>query len=134
MAVYGFPRAHDGKLLKILHGGIGRLAGAECGYNIAWMDREYEEIRQSYEAVFDMMYPFTEKLHNTIRREDLARANMRRDIYITHLRYSEELLADPLAAFQKLVDNGWPFDPAKAAEVIDGHKQRFKRENLSIGA
>lgn len=128
---FGFPKMHDGKLLKVLRGGVPMLAVAD--YLVILMRRHPEEIRQSYEAFFggkaDMVIlnNYEERLTNT---EEMIRN--RRDMNLTCLDY-RTVVDDPNLAFETLRENGWPIDVDVAAANVDPTQCRFRLELLEVG-
>lgn len=134
--VAGFPRMYEGKLLKILYGGISDLAPLSNGLRVVFMRRDPEEIRQSEEAFFKRQKaPLWLCDGGYERRMDLAMDHLhnRRDVLsVTELQY-RDVLADPLMAFNLLRGEGWPIDVAVAALVVDPAKCRFRLEELEVG-
>jgi len=128
---FGFPKMYDGKLMKILRGGVPTLAVAD--YLVILMRRDPEEIRQSYEAFFggsaDMVIlnNYEERLANS---EEMIRN--RRDMSLTCLDY-RSVVDDPRPAFETLHGNGWPIDVDAAAAEVDPTQCRFRLEQLEVG-
>ncbi len=138
-----FPREHGGKLIKVLFGGLPRLAPMEAdGYRYVFMRRDSEEIRQSWQAL-NQRRIVGFRLSPFLRSEDAYRAQMdmacdlvrnRRDTLSLHeFRYREDLIADPERVFSTLARDGWPIDPYAAAAVIDPAQCRFRLEELTVG-
>lgn len=127
----GFPRNYDGKLMKVLHGGITKLAPMD--YKVVLMRRDPEEIRQSYEAFFQSngKHPIFDKVTELI---DLVEEhiNNRKDMSLTVLHY-RDVVADPLSAFCQLSEDGWPIDVPKAASIVDPEQCRFRLEKMVVG-
>ena len=132
----GFPRMHDGKLLKVLYGGIPNLAPCPHGIRIVFMRRHPEEIRQSEEAFFKRRKapPWLED-SGYEERMSLAveHAHNRRDVRsVTEFQY-RDVVADPAEAFRYLRDIGWPIDAVRAAATVDPALCRFRLEELEVG-
>lgn len=130
----GFPRMHDGKCLKMLWGGLGKLAPAD--YRVVFMWRDPEEIRQSYEGAFVRASSppwLIDGGYEARMNIALDHLRNRRDVHtVTELRY-REVLADPIVAFGALKADGWPLDVSASAAVVDPGMCRFKREELLVG-
>ncbi len=134
-----FPNNHDGKLIKVLFGGLARLTPHSPGVRYLLMLRHPEEIRQSDEALFQ----------RTTRTPDWIRSvetyNERVTLLIGHLQnrrdtlsvttlQMREVVADPPAAFATLISDGWVIPDTKAAEAVpDDSYVRFKIEDLEVG-
>lgn len=127
---HGFPRKYEGKLIKCLWGGLPRfVVGA---YQIVFMLRDPEEIRQSFESFFNqpappMLTTYDEQMQDAI---DLLRN--RRDTTVCVLQY-RDVIADPVSAFEQLLGSGWPIDVEQAAAVVDPELCRFRLEELTVG-
>jgi len=101
------------------------------------MLRDPEEIRQSWEAMFDkrapaMFHPGAEPDYWQVAYDLYRIMENRRDTQITLVQY-RRILSAPLKIFQRLRTAGWPIDPDKAASVIQGGQCRFRREELEEG-
>ena len=133
----GFPRAHEGKLIKVLNEGVLKIAprSAEDPYRIVFMRRDAEEMRQSWQAFFgvNMTHPAADD-----ERQDIIEGalRMRRDCDVVTVRYRDFLTGPPhhSAWFSLMVYHGWPIDPATAAATIDPALCHMKREELAVGA
>jgi hypothetical protein len=127
----GFPKAHEGKLIKCLYGGVHRIAAGD--YKIVYMLRDYEEIRQSYEAFFDVLPNLqTEEQYNEVMNITIGILEQRKDVNLTVLNY-RDVVENPVSAFIKLKNRGWNIDPYKAAKVVDPELCRFRKELLEVG-
>ena len=118
-----FPLQHSEKVIKILVGGLHRLAVAPEGYNFLFMLREPAEIRMSMKRLSedninakndhilmnyaDIMFKFIEAMRN--------RRDTRSVIQFTY----GEIVKEPLKHFEVLVEQGWPLDASKAASSIN---------------
>lgn len=126
----GFPLQYTGKLIKVLVWGLSGLAEHE--YSVVFMLRDYEEIRQSYQAF----------LGNKLRvkknqfEENIAKAleglRSRKSVSLTVLNY-RDVVNDPVEQFSKLTVAGWDFDVNAAASVVSKSLCRFRTENLIAG-
>lgn len=128
------PEIHGGKVVKVMFGGLPMLA--EHAYHYVFMRRDPEEIRQSYEGAFVrsrlgwLMEPGSYERHMRVAVcgiEDRADT-----LSLTELEY-RDVLDDPLAAFRRLRDAGWPIDVAQAAAVVDPEMCRYRLETLEVG-
>ena len=126
----GFPRGYEGKLIKILFGGINRIVAGN--YKIIFMRRDFEEIRQSYEGFFGNVLQITENELIAKIEDAIGILKQRRDVDITEVWY-RDVIEDPLKVFTFLKGRGWPIDPEKAAEVVNPELCRFRLENLEVG-
>lgn len=122
----GWPRQHDGKVIKCLVRWIRHLAVHE--YRVLWMRRDPEEIRQSYRAAFGV-----ETTCERIEQESdeaLAMLMNRRDVKDIRILDYIEVIAEPEEAFSFLQWQGWPICAERAASVVDPKQHRFRRELL----
>lgn len=129
-AEFGFPKMHDGKLVKVLYGGIRQMPAWD--YKVVFMRRDQEEIRQSYQAFFgdEARLPFNNL--NERMDEVLESARMRRDMDVIELWY-REVVDDPLKAFKHLHAFGWPIDPENSSRTVDRDQCRYRLEDLTVG-
>ena len=128
-----FPRQHDGKLIKVLFGGLRNFVAHDPGYLIVFMHRPFEEVRQSYEAAINRKLPYTQEILETRLEETRLICMQRRDMKLIDVEY-HDVLESPLHVFQWLAGQGWLADPVKAARVVDKRKRRFFGPELAIGA
>lgn len=126
----GFPRMYEGKLLKVLMGGLPKLVAGD--YKIVFMLRDFEEIRQSYEAFFDAQPKLDEETYQQRVEDTLGIMRQRKDVYVQPMQY-RDVLEEPELAFGVLRGNGWPIDEFAAAGIVDPNKQRFRSEELVHG-
>ena len=130
----GFPRQYEGKLLKVLWGGLSALVELPGGYKIVFMRRHPEEIRQSYEGFFGKPLRLPSLFHYEERmRYALDYIENRSDMQLSAVFQYRDVVDNPLPAFQKLANAGWPIDPHVAAAQVDPTQCRFKLENLEVG-
>ena len=137
-----FPRAHAGKLIKVMTGGLLRLMPMEEGIRYVVMQRHPEEARQSHEASFAPVKgiaraPFLRS--QEAYDEHFARVqehlwNRKDTLSVDVVRFREDLVEDPRGVFERLRANGWPITNIDAAvEHIDAGRVRFKLEELEVG-
>lgn len=130
----GFPKQHEGKIIKVFHMGLPRLA--VMNYKVVFMRRHPEEIRQSLQAMEDRPVPHavmkTLNNYDAIMDHSEEMARNRRDMQVTAFHY-RKVIAEPLKHMQILVDAGWKIDPYRAAEVVEKERCRFKLEELTVG-
>lgn len=128
-----FPLKYQGKLVKVMVWGLDGLAVNPQGYRVVLLQRDPEEIRQSYEAFFDkpLRMPWFEKYAERMERA-VAMLRNRNDVMSVDLVQHRSLMEQPLRVLGSLSVE-WPFEPAKAAAVIDPEQWRFRRERLTVG-
>lgn len=132
-----FPDKYEGKLVKLLHGGMWRVDPRpnRAPYRVVMMRRDPEEIRNSIEGFFEIQTPKTPPQY---RPENIEAAldycesflEVRNDVELTLLWY-RDVVRDPVENFEKLKYAGWPIDPEAAATVVDPDLLRFKKEELN---
>jgi hypothetical protein len=128
----GFPEKYQGKLIKVLMGGISSV-NATSGLRVIFMRRDFEEIRQSYMAFFDQNLParketFEKKINLTIKL-----LQNRKDLLSLDVFWYSEVIKDPRKHFQLLKDHGWEINVEECVKVIDPQYYRFRKENLTEG-
>lgn len=126
-----FPLNYDGKLIKMLFGGIARVQPTK-GMRVVFMRRDPEEIRQSYEAFFGTPLRGADKIDRQLDAT-IAQLNNRKDVASLHVLQYRNVVENPLKYFELLRENGWPIDIRKAAEAVDESLCRFKLEELTQG-
>jgi len=150
---WGFPKKHDGKLIKALNQGVPKMWPMKNGIRVVFMRRDSEEIRQSYDAFFgrqldpENFLPFSKdqtasyplpgsnewtKLDSKMQGI-VEKIHNRKDVKSLHEFWFRSVVDNPLKYFQTLKNAGWPIDPKKCAEVVDAKYCRFKLEELEIG-
>lgn len=129
-----FPLQYQGKLIKVMSWGLDGLAVNPEGYRVILMQRDREEIRQSFEAFFEnpLRMPWFEQYEQRMERAMEMLLN-RQDVVSTHQIEYRELVNDPCEVMEYLERCGWPIDVAKSSAVIDPEQCRFRRENLTVG-
>lgn len=126
----GFPRAYEGKLIKVMCWGMNSLAVHD--YRIVIMRRDKEEIRQSYEGFFGS--PLREAWFQDYdaRMIELERQlRNRKDVRSVSVIDYRSLVENPHKQLSRLY--GWDFNVDKAAAAIDPQQYRFRLENLTVG-
>jgi hypothetical protein len=113
-----FPDIYDGKLIKLLSGGMPFLKASDNLKRIIFMRRPIAEMTASYEAAFGSKYPhITPELNDKLDRIE-AVLRKRSDVEVCRINY-KDVIDDPIAAFDGLRLTGWPIDPIKCSSVID---------------
>jgi len=130
-----FPDKYEGMVVKFIRSGPLRLKAADNPYRVVFMWRDYEEIRQSLQAWMKRPERADELVEEAKHVMPLVSGilRQRRDVVLTEL-WCRDVWDRPLDAFTKLVNEGWPIDPNKAAATIDSKLCRYKIEDLDIGA
>jgi len=134
LAEYGevdFPLRYQDKLIKVMAWGLDGLAVNPKGYRVLLMQRDPEEIRQSYEAFFDrpLKMPWFAQYSERMERAVKVLRN-RSDVSSVDVIQYRDLVANPLAELAML---DWPIDVRAAAGIVDPEQCRFKRESLTVG-
>lgn len=122
-----FPQKFDGKLIKLLMGGLNRMAVMQ--YRIVFMWRSPKEIAASYEAFFGHPLQRAGKIEEQKNRL-LELTHNRRDVVSLHEFSYPDVVSAPKQHFVKLKREGWPIDVEKAAAVVDAKQRRFKESEL----
>ncbi len=124
------PDMSEGKLIKILFAGVPRLAAAK--YRIVFMEREWEECRQSHMAFFGVEPRINENQFHQMMAYTKGILRQRNDIALTCFWY-RDVLREPLKHFKRLAKAGWPIDAEKAAAIADRTQCHYKLEDLEVG-
>jgi len=125
----GWPKQHDGKVLKVVVPWLRALSVHE--YRVVFMLRDFEEIRQSFEGAFGGRLK-RETIEQQVA-EALAQLRNRRDVLtLTTLNYCD-VVADPQRELSRLRAAGWPIDVEAAASVVNPDLYRFRLERLTVG-
>jgi len=129
-----FPLQYQGKLIKVMSWGLDGLAVNPEGYRIILMQRDKEEIRQSFEAFFEkpLNMPWFLRYEERMERAFTMLSN-RRDVTSVHRIQYRTLVDNPLDVMAYVASLGWPIDSVTSAAVIDPAQCRFRRENLTVG-
>lgn len=125
-----FPRGYEGKLIKALRGGPGRMQ-VMPSILVLWMTRDAEEIRQSYMAFFGRSDFTVEQIEQDCKR-NLQMARNRRDTRVMEVSY-RGVVEDPEGWFKRIHNFGFHIDEVKAAAVVSDEWLRYRREELEVG-
>lgn len=119
-----FPLQYEGKLLKCLWAGLGRMRN--CTARVIIMRRPREEVYNSCLAAFGTV-PNIPASHNFDQFMDnvVEVARDRRSFVSVHEIWYEDVLDEPLTVFRQLQWDGWPIDPYIAANVPNGRYKRY---------
>jgi len=128
-----FPLQYQGKLIKVMSWGLDGLAVNTEGYRVVLMQRDPEEIRQSYEAFFGqpLRMPWFEQYTERMDRAVKMLRN-RNDVLGVDVVAHRDLMEQP-SQVMRCLSSEWPIDPANAASVVDMNQWRFRRELLTVG-
>lgn len=127
----GFPRAYKGKLIKCLMAGRANIAVVPK-IKIVFMRRDFEEIRQSYQAFFDQDFAANEENFIKSVEINIEQLQNRKDCDLKVFWY-RDVVADPRKHFEILKNDGWPIDVEKATAIVDPELCRFRKEILTHG-
>ncbi len=125
-----FPKGYEGKLIKALRGGPGRMQVMPA-ILVLWMKRDPEEIRQSYMAFFGRSDFTTEQIEADCER-NLALARNRRDTRVFEVPY-RGMVENPEMWFKRIHNFGFHIDEERAAAVVDERYFRYRKEDLEVG-
>lgn len=128
-----FPMPYWGKLIKAQYLQLVGLAPGR--YRVVFMVRHPREIRMSYRALGEAtgrqrLDWSTENDYYLLMKRFMAAAAMRVDMELLEISYSD-VVASPLATFEKIRDFGFPIDPVKAANTIDSALYRHRATQQS---
>lgn len=133
--VENFPDMYKGKLIKVLnlgHFGMKKMDKIK----VIYMKRDPEEIRQSHEAFFGIQNINREKMqvHNIQRAvdENLEILRLRKDVDLLEFWF-RDVVENPVSAFNKIKESGWPIDTEVCVKEVDPTLLRFKKEKLTEG-
>lgn len=127
-----FPRGYEGKLIKALRLGPGRMRVMPSGIKVLWMHRDHEEQRQSYMAFFGQKPPSVEQIAQQCEL-GLESAKNRRDTEVLEVQYTD-VIEHPHEVFTRIAQFfGVNLDIAAAAAVVNPELYRFRREELEVG-
>ncbi len=113
-------------LVKVMAWQLSDLPEGE--YSVVFMERDYEEVRQSVLAFLN------QRIRSQERRDDYL-ALVKRwiseqpNINVTYLNY-RDVVEDPVTELVKL---GWPINIEAAAAVVDPARHRYRLEDLTVG-
>lgn len=131
-----FPMRHWGRLIKVQHVQIGGLAPGR--YLGVFMMRHPREIRMSYEALGgasarqDLGWDAEANYYPLMKRY-LAAAAMRSDMQLLEVWFSD-VIAEPVAAFERIRDFGFPIDASRSAGFVEPALYRHRVERADDGA
>ncbi len=120
-----FPKDHEGKLIKCLWRGAGMINNGQ--YRCIFMRRPRIEIEHSLIAFFGTApepakHPcFDQSIDNLVK----SMRDRRSYLSVDEVFYGD-VVDDPLPVFERLVKNGWPIDPVKAAAVPNTKEARYR--------
>lgn len=128
----GWPRQYDGKLIKIMAWGLRQMAAHR--YKVVLMQRDPEEIRQSYEAFLGRPHggPWDLSKYQDHMQETQREMESRKDVDFLILDYAD-VVSDPMRAMSNLAACGWPINAKESAKHVDSKQYRFRRELLTVG-
>jgi len=126
-----FPKGYEGKLIKALRMGPGRMQ-VMPDIRVVFMRRDPEEIRQSYMAFFGRADYTVEQIEKDVERSLEAIRN-RRDTRLMEVWY-RNVVENPVPCFERIRRFfGVPLDVEKAAGVVDEKWLRYRLEELEVG-
>lgn len=117
----GFPRQHDGCVIKVLATWLPCMAVHE--YRAVFMLRNPAEVYQSFRTMLENS-KYTEQFIAQEQQEGMVCLKNRRDVLCTSVFQTEQLLKDPLWVFQTLQRDGWPIDPVVASKIVEPGRKR----------
>lgn len=127
-----FPHGYEGKLIKALRMGPGRMAVTPGGIRVVFMRRDPEEIRQSYMAFFGRSDFTVEQIEADVGRSLVAARN-RRDTRVLEVWY-RGVVENPRLWFERIRKfYGVPLDVDAAAAVVSDEWLRYRKEELEVG-
>jgi hypothetical protein len=120
-----FPSAYEGKLIKCLWGGMLRLRPV-TEYRVIFMRRDTKAIQHSLTAFFGQPVEQAQNINFQRQLDNVVSIlRDRRSVVSVHEVQYVDVVSNPLAVFEMLAREGWPIDPAKAAEIPQARKMRF---------
>lgn len=127
-----FPHGYEGKLIKALRMGPGRMAVMPGGIRVVFMQRDPEEIRQSYMAFFGRSDFTVEQIETDVERSLVAARN-RRDTRVLEVWY-RGVVENPRPWFERIRKfYGVPLDVNACASVVSDEWLRYRKEELEVG-
>jgi hypothetical protein len=126
-----FPRAYKGKLIKCLMAGTANIRVVPR-LKVVFMRRDFEEIRQSYQAFFDQNFQAKKEILEQKIGICIEQLENRKDCDL-HVFWYRDVVKDPRKYFEILKNNDWPINVEKAAAIVDPELCRFKKEILIEG-
>jgi hypothetical protein len=119
-----FAKKYEGKLVKVFSWALEGLPKAS--YKIVFMERDLEEVRQSYEAMLSSRSKSRPPMDGRVNPP------VREDMEITTLQYTD-VINNPFKIFSELQKQDFPIDPLLASSVVDPKLYRFRKELLIPG-
>lgn len=117
----GFPADFEGKLIKVLYGGIPKLNDG-LQYRVIYMRRPQRDVCASLSYIWGQKGIGNAGRPNWEQRQEKAVAWMRdrpgQFLSVDEIWY-DDVLKDPYGTFKRLALDGWPIDPVKAAAIPD---------------
>lgn len=116
-----FPAAYDGKLVKVMYGGVIKLPLWE--YRAVFMRRPANDIKLSMLAAFDdtSAICWRENFDSQMQRIVSILRDRRSFLSVDEVWY-DDVLADPRKVLASL---DWPIDAEKAARIPSSTEKRF---------
>lgn len=111
-----FPRAFDGKLIKVLDFALSHMVTMPNGIRIVAMRRPLEDIQSS-------MMRFLGNRDKELREAvvtlpaKIAALRHREDVLSLDEFWYDDVVQDPLAHFTLLQEHGWEINPVKCAQI-----------------
>ena len=128
------PADFDGKAIKVVWPWLGYVKPFAPGYFVIQMERDPEEIRQSFEASLVHHRTAIHRTYPIHRAYWLNWLTGRQDVlHVERLGY-RDVIEQPMEQFADLATWLQGFDPVAASRVIDPQLYRFRREWLVEGA
>jgi len=122
----GFPKEHEGKLIKALYGVISKLNDG-LQYRVIYMRRPQAQIVESLHSSLGRAAVGNTGRQDFVAKQEKAIAWMRSKpgqfLSVDEIWY-QNVLAGPAGVFLSLQKSGWPIDSAKAAAIPKKEKQR----------
>lgn len=119
-----WPRQYDGKVLKVVAPFVKHLAVHD--YDVIFLLRDLEEIRQSYRAAFAGDTGFTIDQIAAVTDDAIAQLKNRKDVKRVTVFWYDEIIACP----DVLKDSGWPITDVS---TVDPDQYRFRKDKLVVG-
>lgn len=127
-----FPHGYEGKLIKALRMGPGRMAVMPGGIRVVFMRRDAEEIRQSYMAFFGRSDFTVEQIEADVERS-LTAARNRRDTRVLEVWY-RGVVENPRPWFERIRKfYDVRLDVDACASVVSDEWLRYRKEELEVG-
>lgn len=115
-----FPRAYEGKLIKVMRGHVMKIPVGE--YRAIVMRRPAREIALSYMAAFGHVPPEIEREFDAMMDKVVGILRDRRSFLTVDEVWYRDVVENPRAVFERL---NWPIDVEKAAAVPSRDRMRF---------